>query len=185
MMIYRISHTFRHSAEPIYRGSAPHGARVAGRSKAGAGLGGGRNVTKARPREATVHFSYLNIAPSEKHKFWNHAHWRTRRFGEADLVLSLVAKGDWRCGIIYDQTGALLARITVDPEVFAGKPIIRGKRLAVEHVLADMAAGETQDAILANFPFLEHADIQACLLFAARIVGGSYQSERTSAASAD
>ena len=66
------------------------------------------------------------------------------------------------------QTEALLARITTNPEIFGGKPIIRGKRLAVEHVLADLAAGETQDAILASFPFLQAEDIQACLLFASR-----------------
>jgi uncharacterized protein (DUF433 family) len=66
------------------------------------------------------------------------------------------------------ETGALLARITIDPDIFGGKPIIRGRRLAVEHVLADLAAGETPETILSNFPFLEAEDIQACLLFAAR-----------------
>jgi uncharacterized protein (DUF433 family) len=69
------------------------------------------------------------------------------------------------------ETGALLARITFDPNIFAGKPIIRGHRLAVEHLLADLAAGETRESILANFPYLESEDIQACLLFAAREIG--------------
>lgn len=63
-----------------------------------------------------------------------------------------------------NQTKALLARITTNPEIFGGKPIVRGKRLAVEHVLADLAAGETTETILANFPFLETDDIRACLL---------------------
>jgi uncharacterized protein (DUF433 family) len=72
-----------------------------------------------------------------------------------------------------DETGSLLARITTNPEIFGGKPIIRGQRLAVEHVLADLAAGETPQSILANFPFLQAEDIQACLLFAAREVGHS------------
>ena len=36
----------------------------------------------------------------------------------------------------------LLERITVDPEIFGGKPIVRGRRLAVEHVLGMLAAGE-------------------------------------------
>jgi uncharacterized protein (DUF433 family) len=44
-----------------------------------------------------------------------------------------------------DRTTALLARITTNPEIFGGKPIIRGKRLAVEHVLADLAAGQTPE----------------------------------------
>ena len=69
-----------------------------------------------------------------------------------------------------NQIAALLQRITTDPEIFGGKPIIRGKRLAVGHVLADLAAGETPEAILANFPFLEADDIRACLLFAAQEV---------------
>lgn len=70
------------------------------------------------------------------------------------------------------ESEALLARITTDPKIFGGKPIIRGKRLAVEHVLADLAAGETPETVLANFPFLEREDIQACLLFASRELGG-------------
>lgn len=69
-----------------------------------------------------------------------------------------------------DRTAGLLARITTNPEIFGGKPIIRGKRIAVEHVLADLAAGETPKTILANFPFLVADDIQACLLFASREV---------------
>ena len=69
-----------------------------------------------------------------------------------------------------DQADQLLTRITTNPDIFDGKPIIRGKRIAVEHILSDLAAGETVDSILVNFPFLEAADIQACLLFAAREV---------------
>ena len=48
----------------------------------------------------------------------------------------------------------LLKRITVRPDVFGGKPIIRDMRIAVEHVLANMAAGETVEDILENYPFL-------------------------------
>lgn len=66
----------------------------------------------------------------------------------------------------------LLARITYNPKVFGGKPIIRGQRLAVEHVLGMMAAGHTHASLLVDFPWLEEADIQACLLYAARMVGG-------------
>ena len=66
-----------------------------------------------------------------------------------------------------DRIATLLARITTNPEIFGGKPIIRGKRIAVEHVLADLAAGQRPETILTNFPFLEPDDVQACLLFAA------------------
>jgi uncharacterized protein (DUF433 family) len=65
----------------------------------------------------------------------------------------------------------LLSRIVVDPNIFAGKPIIRGRRLAVEHLLGMLAAGDTHQTILDGYPWLEPEDIQACLLYARKIVG--------------
>lgn len=65
----------------------------------------------------------------------------------------------------------LLKRITFDPGIFGGKPIIRGRRLAVEHVLGMLAAGDTIEAILAGYPWLERADVLACLAYARRLVG--------------
>jgi uncharacterized protein (DUF433 family) len=65
----------------------------------------------------------------------------------------------------------LLRRITVNPAIFGGKPIIRGRRLAVEHVLGMLAAGDAPEDILQGYPWLEPADIQACLLYACRLVG--------------
>lgn len=65
----------------------------------------------------------------------------------------------------------LLARITYNPKIFGGKAIVRGRRLAVEHVLGLLAAGHTEEDILNDFPWLERADIQACLLYATRLVG--------------
>lgn len=49
----------------------------------------------------------------------------------------------------------LLDRITVRPNVFHGKPIIRDMRIAVEHVLGMLAAGDTTETILREYPFLE------------------------------
>ena len=66
------------------------------------------------------------------------------------------------------QKTALPERITVDPRILGGKPIIRGMRIAVEHVLANLAAGMTVDDILRDYPFLEREDIQACFLLAHR-----------------
>jgi len=63
---------------------------------------------------------------------------------------------------------ALLSRIQVNPALFDGKPIIRGLRIAVEHILRLLAAGDTPETILQEYPFLEPGDIQACLLFAYR-----------------
>lgn len=64
----------------------------------------------------------------------------------------------------------LLARITVNPEIFGGKPIIRGRRLAVEHVLGMLAAGDKAEEVLAAYPWLEADDILACLAYAHRLV---------------
>jgi len=64
----------------------------------------------------------------------------------------------------------LLRRITSDPQFFAGKPVIRGRRLAVEHVLGLLAAGDTQADVLAAYPFLEPDDIRACMLYAYKLV---------------
>ena len=64
----------------------------------------------------------------------------------------------------------LIGRITVNPKIYGGKPIIRGRRLAVEHVLGMLAAGDTTETILEGYPWLEQKDIQACLLYAHKIV---------------
>ena len=69
-----------------------------------------------------------------------------------------------------DET-RLLERVTVNPKIFGGKPIIRGRRLAVEHVLGMLAAGDTPETILSGYPWLEPKDIQACLVYARRLVG--------------
>jgi len=58
----------------------------------------------------------------------------------------------------------LLERITVNPKIFNGKPIIRGRRLAVEHILGMLAAGDSPETILEGYSWLERADIQACLM---------------------
>jgi uncharacterized protein (DUF433 family) len=65
----------------------------------------------------------------------------------------------------------LLQRITVNPKIFGGKPIIRGRRLAVEHVLGMLAAGDSIETILEGYPWLMAEDIQACLVYARRVVG--------------
>lgn len=65
----------------------------------------------------------------------------------------------------------LMKRITVNPNIFGGKAIIRGRRLAVEHVLGMLAAGDTPDTLLAAYPWLEPEDIRACLLYARKVVG--------------
>jgi uncharacterized protein (DUF433 family) len=74
----------------------------------------------------------------------------------------------------------LLERITLNPKVMTGKPTVRHTRLSVEHILKAYAAGLTFEQLKDDFPFLEQADIQACLLYAAELV----ESERVFAKAA-
>lgn len=60
----------------------------------------------------------------------------------------------------------LSERIIVDSEILAGKPVIRGTRLAVEFILELLAAGQCEKDLLANYPGLTHDDILACLSYA-------------------
>jgi len=60
----------------------------------------------------------------------------------------------------------LLGRITANPEIFDGKPIIRGLRISVEMILSLLAQGETQEMILTDYPDLEPEDLRACLAYA-------------------
>ena len=72
----------------------------------------------------------------------------------------------------------LLDRITARPDVFGGKPIVRDMRIAVEHILGMLAAGDNAQSILQEYPFLEPEDVQACLVFAHRLVAGEQVHER-------
>lgn len=65
---------------------------------------------------------------------------------------------------------ALLKRITADPEIFGGKPIIRGMRISVELILSLLAHGGTVETILADYPDLERDDIRACLAYAHAVI---------------
>lgn len=62
----------------------------------------------------------------------------------------------------------LLKRITINPNVMIGKPVIRGTRLTVDYILNLLAHGATVDEILQEYEGLSQEDIQACLLFATK-----------------
>ncbi len=64
----------------------------------------------------------------------------------------------------------LLNRITVDPDVCSGKPCIRGHRVRVSLVLDRLAAGESADAILRDYPGLAREDILACIAYGSEMV---------------
>ncbi|HUS34768.1 MAG TPA: DUF433 domain-containing protein [Verrucomicrobiae bacterium] len=67
-----------------------------------------------------------------------------------------------------DQIASLMSRITIDPDICHGKPAIRHLRYPVESMLEYIAAGDTFDELLAQFPDLEREDLQACVEFANR-----------------
>lgn len=66
----------------------------------------------------------------------------------------------------------LLRRITADPRIFGGKPVIRGLRISVEMVLGLLAAGESPEVILDDYPELDADDIRACLAYAHAVIAG-------------
>lgn len=71
----------------------------------------------------------------------------------------------------------LLTRISIDPAICHGKPVIRGLRYPVENMLELLSSGMTMDEILSDYPELELEDLLACLEFAAVMVKskGSYK----------
>jgi len=67
-----------------------------------------------------------------------------------------------------------VSRVTVDPTICNGKPILRGKRIAVQTILEFLAAGDSQENILKAYPSLEPDDIKAALEFASKMMNSSF-----------
>jgi uncharacterized protein (DUF433 family) len=61
-------------------------------------------------------------------------------------------------------------RITIDPTILLGKPIIRGTRISVEFVMGLLANGWTLDDVLKEYDRLTHEDVQACLSYAHQLL---------------
>ena len=70
-------------------------------------------------------------------------------------------------------------RITINPDVCNGKPVVRGLRITVESILDYLSAGETREEILRQHPMLEPEDISACLAFANRLMAHKYSVKET------
>jgi len=68
----------------------------------------------------------------------------------------------------------LTERITVDNNICNGKPTIRGKRITVQTILEFLSAGDSKEEILKQYPTLVSEDIDACLRFAADLMGHEY-----------
>ena len=65
---------------------------------------------------------------------------------------------------------ALLKRISVDPNICFGKPVIRGTRIWVSLIVSNLAEGVTEEELLKVYPQLKHEDIRAALFYAAEMV---------------
>ena len=71
-------------------------------------------------------------------------------------------------------TASTLDRITIDPDVCNGKPVVRGLRITVETILDYLSAGESPEEILRQHPMLERDDVTACLAFASALMSRRY-----------
>ena len=67
------------------------------------------------------------------------------------------------------DAASLLARIAAEPGKMGGKPVIRGRRITPAMVLTMLSNGASREAVLEAYPVLEPEDIDACLLYAARL----------------
>jgi uncharacterized protein (DUF433 family) len=70
-------------------------------------------------------------------------------------------------------------RITINPDICNGRPVIRGMRITVESILDYLSAGDTPETILSEYPMLEREDIAACLAFASRLMRHRYSIKET------
>ena len=65
-------------------------------------------------------------------------------------------------------------RITINPDICNGKPVLRGTRIAVQTVLEFLAAGDSTEDVLEEYPALTRDDVQACLDYASRLMANHY-----------
>jgi uncharacterized protein (DUF433 family) len=75
----------------------------------------------------------------------------------------------WLC-----QRNGMSERITIKPDVCSGRPVIRGTRITVHRVLEFLAAGDSVEGVLEEYPWLTRADVQACLNYASRVMGNHF-----------
>lgn len=73
--------------------------------------------------------------------------------------------------------GFMSERIAVSPDVCNGRPVIRGTRIAVQSILEYLAAGDSVQDVLDEFPTLSAEDVQACLVYASKLMRNGYSIE--------
>lgn len=65
-------------------------------------------------------------------------------------------------------------RITINPDICNGRPVIRGTRITAQTVLEFLAAGDSVEDVLEEYPTLKREDVQACLNFASKLMSNHY-----------
>ncbi len=70
-------------------------------------------------------------------------------------------------------------RISIDSDVCNGRPVVRGTRIAAQTVLEFLAAGDSVEDVLEEYPCLVRADVQACLDYASRVMGNHFSVVQT------
>ena len=75
---------------------------------------------------------------------------------------------------MYARYKSMSERISIKPDVCNGRPVIRGTRIAVQTVLEFLAAGDSVEDVLEEYPRLTRADVQACLDYASRVMGNHF-----------
>jgi uncharacterized protein (DUF433 family) len=65
-------------------------------------------------------------------------------------------------------------RVAVHPDICNGKPVVRGTRITVQTVLEFLAAGDSIEDVLEEYPSLTREDVQACLDYASKVMGNHY-----------
>lgn len=66
------------------------------------------------------------------------------------------------------------SRIVIDPEICNGRPVVRGTRIAVQTVLEFLAAGDSPEQVLEEYPALALEDVQACLDYASKLMANRF-----------
>lgn len=68
----------------------------------------------------------------------------------------------------------MLEQIAINPDICNGRPVIRGTRITVQTVLEFLAAGDSVEDVLDEYPTLTRVDVQACLDYASRVIGNHF-----------
>ena len=98
--------------------------------------------------------------------------WAFRKILFSTRIFACLATGLQITLLFPAMKNDLLDRITTNPNILAGKPIIRGMRISVEQVLKALSGNVSAEELLAEYPELEPDDIRAVLVYAANLVAG-------------